>query len=133
MVGDGLRGLGRGVRERVCNRLWRAGASEASPQSRQGDRGRAAGPAAEPPTRAQPMCFAVGETACGRMPAACRKPLGMFLWFFYRFGVELRSAEGRPDKAAEWGFYFCGRSRTAMVSMWSVWGNMSTGWRRVTR
>ena len=90
--------------------------------------GRAAGPAAEPPTRAQPVCFAVGETACG-----LQKTLGDVFVAFYRFWVELRSAEGRPDKAAEWDYYFCGRSRTAMVSMWSVWGNMSTGWRRVTR
>ena len=29
-------------------------------------RGRAAGPAAEPPTRAEPVCFDAVETACGR-------------------------------------------------------------------
>ena len=41
--------------------------------------------------------------------------------------------EGKTRSREPIQFYFCGRSRTAMVSMWSVWGNMSTGWRRVTR
>ncbi len=36
-------------------------------------RGRAAaGPAVEPPTRAEPVCFDAVETACGRVPASCR-------------------------------------------------------------
>ena len=35
---------------------------------------RAAGPAAKPPTRAQPVCFDAVETACGPMPAPCRGP-----------------------------------------------------------
>ena len=35
-------------------------------------RGQAAGPAAKPPTRAKPVCFDAVETACGRMPSACR-------------------------------------------------------------
>ena len=43
------------------------------PQARQGagcaGGGRAAGPAAEPPTRAEPVCFDAVETACG--PYAC--------------------------------------------------------------
>ena len=34
-------------------------------------RGRAAGPAAKPPTRAQPVCFDAVETACGRKAAVC--------------------------------------------------------------
>ena len=34
--------------------------------------GQAAGPAAEPPTRAEPVCFDAVETACGRVPAPCR-------------------------------------------------------------
>ena len=33
--------------------------------------GRAAGPAAQPPTRAQPVCFDAVETACGRKAAVC--------------------------------------------------------------
>ena len=33
--------------------------------------GRAAGPAAQPPTRAKPVCFDAVETACGRKAAVC--------------------------------------------------------------
>ena len=39
----------------------------------------AAGPAAEPPTRAKPVCFDAVETACGRMPAVCKNFGGYFL------------------------------------------------------
>ena len=35
-------------------------------QGAEGCRGRAAGPAAEPSTRAKPVCFDAVETACGR-------------------------------------------------------------------
>ena len=35
-------------------------------------RGRAAGPAAKPPTRAQPVCFDAVETACGPVPAGSK-------------------------------------------------------------
>ena len=38
--------------------------------------GRAAGPAAQPPTRAQPVCFDAVETACGRKVAVCRNLRG---------------------------------------------------------
>ena len=45
--------------------------------------GRAAGPAAQPPTRAQPVCFDAVETACGRKAAVCRNlrgaPAGAFV------------------------------------------------------
>ena len=45
--------------------------------------GRAAGPAAEPPTRAKPVCFDAVETACGRKAAVCRNlrgaPAGAFV------------------------------------------------------
>ena len=37
-------------------------------------RGQAAGPAAKPPTRAEPVCFDAVETACGPVPAGSRKP-----------------------------------------------------------
>ena len=38
-----------------------------------GESERAAGPAAQPPTRAQPVCFDAVETACGRLPAPLHK------------------------------------------------------------
>ena len=38
-----------------------------------GESGRAAGPAAQPPTRAEPVCFDAVETACGRLPAPAQK------------------------------------------------------------
>ena len=38
-----------------------------------GESGRAAGPAAQPPTRAEPVCFDAVETACGRLPAPLHK------------------------------------------------------------
>ena len=45
--------------------------------------GRAAGPAAQPPTRAKPVCFDAVETACGRKAAVCgnlrRAPAGAFV------------------------------------------------------
>ena len=45
--------------------------------------GRAAGPAAQPPTRAQPVCFDAVETACGRKAAVCGNlrgaPAGAFV------------------------------------------------------
>ena len=41
-----------------------------------GGLGRAAGPAAQPPTRAQPVCFDAVETACGRKAAVCRNLRG---------------------------------------------------------
>ena len=44
---------------------------------------RAAGPAAQPPTRAQPVCFDAVETACGRKAAVCKNlrgaPAGAFV------------------------------------------------------
>ena len=92
MIGIGLRGLGWGVRERVCNRLWRAGASEASPQSRRGDGGAGRRPGG-----------GAADTGCARVfrrrlnglrPYACglQKTLGDVFAIFYRFGVGLRPA-----------------------------------------
>ena len=40
--------------------------------------GAAAGPAAQPPTRAKPVCFDAVETACGRKAAVCRNLRGEF-------------------------------------------------------
>ena len=37
---------------------------------------RAAGPAAQPPTRAKPVCFDAVETACGRKAAVCKNLRG---------------------------------------------------------
>ena len=61
-------------------------------------RGRAAGPAAQPPRRAEPACFGAAETACGRSvrlaTSPCRGRKG-----FCRRGVGPGSS-GRPVQGA---------------------------------
>ena len=61
---------------------------------------RAAGPAAKPPTRAQPVCFDAVETACGPMPAPCRRTAAG------ENGAERHGNDGRGVRLLKKGGFF---------------------------